>query len=208
MPLVLRSIHRAQVDRFIRYGSVSAISTLTTLTILGVLVGVFGLSAVWANIVATAVGTIPSFELNRRWVWSQRGARSVIRQVVPYAALSFSGLIVSSIAVHLASDATGGSARLLHTGAVEAANVGAYGALWLFQFVLCDRVLFKPRTDTNPDAAASGIGQADGRSASIGHPVHQHAAQFPAGTDAEFRKHLAEVPFNCARTDEELRADL
>jgi putative flippase GtrA len=135
------------MHRFVRYGSVSAVSTVTSLTVLGLLVGVFGLSAVWANVIATIVGTVPSFELNRRWVWSQGGTRSVLRQVVPYSALSLSGLVVSSLAVHLASDATSGTTRLLHTGAVELANFGAYGALWLIQFVLCDRVLFRPRAD-------------------------------------------------------------
>jgi putative flippase GtrA len=143
MPCVLASSRRVHVRRLIRYGSVSAISTVTSLTILGLLVGVFDLSAIWANVMATAIGTIPSFELNRRWVWSQRDERSVFRQIVPYCALSFSGLIVSSIAVHLASDATSTSTRLVHTGAVELANFGAYGALWLIQFVLCDRILFK-----------------------------------------------------------------
>jgi hypothetical protein len=52
-------------------------------------------------------------------------------------------LIISTIAVHLASTATGGATRLFHTAAVEMANVAAYGTLWIIQFVLCDRVLFR-----------------------------------------------------------------
>ena len=134
---------RTTLRRFVRYGSVSAISTVTALSILGVLVGVLGWPATWSNVLATAVATIPSFELNRRWVWAQGGRRSILRQAVPYAALSFTGLVVSTIAVHLASDATLHSTRLVHTVAVEMANVAAYGALWLVQFALCDRVLFR-----------------------------------------------------------------
>jgi len=38
---------------------------------------------------------------------------------------------------------TAASNRVLHTGAVELANLGSYGVLWVLQFVLCDRVLFK-----------------------------------------------------------------
>jgi hypothetical protein len=53
--------------------------------------------------------------------------------------------------VHLASDATSASSRLLHTAAVEMANVAAYGALWIIQFVLCDRILFRTPADT-PDS--------------------------------------------------------
>jgi putative flippase GtrA len=136
------------VRRFVRYGSVSAISTATSLSILGLLVAL-GWPAVMANVLATVVGTVPSFELNRRWVWSRRTTRrSWVHHVLPYGLLSLAGLVLSTLAVHVAADATAGSGRLWHTVAVETANVGTYGSLWLIQFVLCDRVLFKagPRT--------------------------------------------------------------
>lgn len=133
------------VRRILRYCSVSVVSTVIGLTVLGVLVGVFGWPAVWANVVATAIALAPSFELSRRWVWAHDGRRSILRQAAPYAAVSFAGLIVSSIAVHLASDATSSSTRLVHTAAVLAANVAAYGSLWIIQFVVCDRILFRSR---------------------------------------------------------------
>jgi putative flippase GtrA len=156
---------RAALRRIMRYGSVSVVSTITSLTILGALVGGFGFPALWSNVVATAVGTIPSFELNRRWVWAQTKQRSLLRQAVPYCALSFLGLIASSIAVRLAAEATSGSTRLIHTVAVECANLGTYGALWLLQFVLCDRVLFpaeanasKRDTRTRPEGPLDATG--------------------------------------------------
>ncbi|HSS08396.1 MAG TPA: GtrA family protein, partial [Acidimicrobiales bacterium] len=64
--------------KLIRYATVSAISTAVSLTILGTLVATNATTAGWANVVATAVGTVPSFELNRRWVWKKRGRRSVL----------------------------------------------------------------------------------------------------------------------------------
>jgi len=161
MLLLTNPSRRDLLRRVIRYGSVSAISTVTSLTILGLLVGVFGFSALWSNVIATAIGTVPSFELNRRWVWSQSSRRSLLRQALPYCLLSFSGLILSSIAVHVAADATNHSTRLVHTAAVEFANFGAYGVLWLFQFVLCDRILFASKEDVTghrpplPEVAAS-----------------------------------------------------
>jgi putative flippase GtrA len=134
---------RAVCRRLIRYGSVSAISTATSLTLLGLLVGLLGFPAIWANVIATTIATVPSFELNRRWVWAQGGQRSLLRQATPYFLLSLTGLVISTFAVHLASDATAATSRLLHTAAVELANVAAYGTLWIVQFVLCDRVLFR-----------------------------------------------------------------
>jgi putative flippase GtrA len=128
--------------QLLRYAAVSAISTLTSLTVLGLLVGVWRMGAVAANLAATAVGTVPSFELNRRWVWSKSGRRSVGREVAPFCALSFIGLLLSTVTVRAASVLSAHSGPLLHTAAVEVANVGAYGSLWALQFVLLDRVLF------------------------------------------------------------------
>jgi len=134
---------RAMMQRFVRYGSVSVISTLLGLALLSLLIGALGYPAVWSNIIAVGIATVPSFELNRRWVWVQNGERSILRQAAPYFILSFAGLVISTFAVHVASDATVHSSRLIHTGAAEVANVAAYGALWLAQFVLCDRILFR-----------------------------------------------------------------
>ena len=139
---------RAALQRLSRYGLVSLISTTLGLAILGVLIGACGYPAIWANVIATAVAAIPSFELNRRWVWAQNGERSILRQAVPYFLLSLAGLVVSTFAVHVAWDATSHSSRLVHTSAAELANLAAYGSLWLVQFVLCDRVLFRsPKKD-------------------------------------------------------------
>jgi putative flippase GtrA len=143
MAINLKDLQRGRLRHFAKYALVSVVATLTSLTTLGLLVGLGGWSSVWANVLATSVGTVPSFELNRRWVWSQRGQRARLAQVVPFCALSLAGLLVSTIAVHIAGDATSSSSRLVHTGAVEVANFGSYGALWIFQFVLCEKILFK-----------------------------------------------------------------
>jgi putative flippase GtrA len=152
--------------QLLRYSAVSGISTVTSLTILGVLVGLFGVDAVMANVLATAVGTVPSFELNRRWVWFDQSQRSVLRQITPFCTLSFAGLVISTLTVRVVSARTIDLSRGWHTLAVEAANVSAYGALWVVQFVLLDRVLFRDRRTSNvvavpvvepgPCAAVSG----------------------------------------------------
>jgi putative flippase GtrA len=139
---------RTRVVRVLKYASVSVIATATSLAVLGVLVGLERFPSVWANVIATALGTIPSFELNRRWVWSDTRGQRRVAQVVPFALLSLVGLAVSCLAVRVASDATAQSGRWVHTLSVEGANVCAYGVLWLVQFVLCDRVLFGARSSS------------------------------------------------------------
>jgi putative flippase GtrA len=137
----------ARWRQLIRYAGVSIIATVTGLTVLGLLVGIAGVGVVAANLIATAAGTVPSFELNRRWVWSRTDKRSVAREVIPFCALSFTGLVVSTMTVRTASALASHTGPLLHTGAVELANLSAYGSLWVLQFVLLDRVLFSRRPD-------------------------------------------------------------
>ena len=47
---------------------------------LTLLVGTDAVTAGWANVIATGVGTVPSFELNRRWVWGRSADCWTIRR--------------------------------------------------------------------------------------------------------------------------------
>jgi putative flippase GtrA len=137
------SSRRAMMSRFIRYGSVSLISIAIGLLVLGILLGGFSVPAVWANVIASAIGAVPSFELNRRWIWARDGQRSARRRAIPYALYASAGLVVSTFAAHLASNATTHSTRPAHTAAIELAVLGSYGALWLVQFAVRERILFR-----------------------------------------------------------------
>jgi putative flippase GtrA len=127
--------------------AVSLVSTTVSLSVLGVLVYTAALPAAVANIVATMVGMVPSFELNRRWVWNKRGKRSVVSEILPFGVLSFAGLGLSTLAVALTAHwaDTAGLDAGLRTFVVELANLAAFGTVWVVQFVVLDRVLFRPR---------------------------------------------------------------
>jgi putative flippase GtrA len=131
--------------RLVRYAGVSVVATSTSLVILLLLVGLMGLPAAGSNIAATAIGTIPSFELNRRWVWSRRDRRSLLGQIVPFTVLSFAGLVVSTVAVAVISARTVHWTHWDRTVAVETANIAAFGSLWVVQFIVLDRILFRNR---------------------------------------------------------------
>jgi putative flippase GtrA len=135
------------LHKLVWYATVSVISTSVSLTILGVLVATAAVTAGWANVIATTVGTIPSFELNRRWVWGRTGHRSLFSEVAPFCALSFIGLGLSTLAVSLAAGwaAAAGLGTTVRALTADAANIGTFGVLWVVQFVLLDRVLFGRR---------------------------------------------------------------
>jgi hypothetical protein len=134
--------------RLVRYGAVSAVSTSVTFVVLGGLVATRTLPPGWANLVATSVATVPSFELNRRWVWRRSGRRSIVAEVGPFCAMTFAGLALSTIAVAFAgafaqsSGLSGGVRTLL----IEGASLAAWGTLWLGQFFVLDRLLFAARS--------------------------------------------------------------
>lgn len=145
-----------------RYATVSAIATTTSLVVLGVLVHTRTLSPGWANLVATAAGVGPSFELNRRWVWGRTGRRSVRAEVVPFVVLSAAGLALSTLTVVLTgrwADAAG-LGDTTRTLAVQAANLVGFGVVWLAQFAICDRILFRAPS-TSPTAPPPADSPAD-----------------------------------------------
>jgi putative flippase GtrA len=147
-----------RVRQLLRYSSVSLVSTVVGLSVLGALVATRTLSPGWANVVATAVGTVPSFELNRRWVWRRTGHRSLVREVGPFCVISFLGLAVSTLAVTTAARWAGhhGVGTTTRTAVVEAANVAAFGSLWVAQFLLLDRVLFRWRGPSSVEMVQTG----------------------------------------------------
>ena len=118
--------------RMARCLSVSVLTTILSLVTLALLIGWWGTTPWLANVIATAVGTVPSYVLNRRWVWGRDGSGDVWREVVPFWVLSFSGLVLSTAAVATA-DAWASSIGLVgptRTAVLLLANVGSFaGAL-------------------------------------------------------------------------------
>jgi putative flippase GtrA len=119
------------------YSAVSVIAVLTSQVVLILCHAVFGLSAVWSNIIAVAAGTIPSYELNRSWVWGKTSKSHLWKEVVPFWSLSFLGLVLSTIVVAVVERYNDS------TPAIQAANLGAFGFLWVGKFLLLHYVLFK-----------------------------------------------------------------
>jgi len=161
MSVTAPSLPGAGVDglpgRVARCLSVSVLTTGISGVALVALTDGVAVAAWVANLLATALGTAVSYRLNRRWVWNRTGASDPWREVLPFWAMSFAGMALSTVFV-AAADRWAAATHLtttLHTGAVLAASVGGYAALWIAEFVVLDRVLFAgrprpPRTASTP----------------------------------------------------------
>jgi putative flippase GtrA len=143
--------------RMFRYTMVSVASTAVSL---GVLAVVFGLLHLWSEvpsaIFANAVATVPSYYLNRRWAWGKSGRSHLVKEVLPFWAASFAGLVLSTLAAAWARHFTQAH-NFHHFGAtvvVLAANLTAYGLLWVGKFLVFNR-LFRDHQETAAELVES-----------------------------------------------------
>ena len=156
--------------RLSRYGAVSIVTSLVVFGVLGLLVGVVNAPAGWSNVAATLVGIALSFELNRRWAWEGRSQGRTPIQVASFVTINLTGLIISTAAVHsVAVEATQHHlTRLVRTGAVEGVNIAAWGVLWVIQFLILDRFVFRAPKVAIGSAAERAAPAIDGEHIEVG----------------------------------------
>lgn len=143
-----------QGRKLIRYTTVSAISALTSLVLLTLIFGVFRLwDEVTSTLVANVLAGFPSYFLNRQWVWGKGGRSHLWREVVPFWALSITGIVfalfTASWAAHFSTSHH--LEHLARTVLVLGANIAAFGILWVLKFLVFNR-LFAQIADTELSA--------------------------------------------------------
>ncbi len=135
--------------KVVRYTLVSVISVIVSLVLLFVTLFFLKWSARTANIVAVGVSAIPSYFLNRAWAWGKTGKSHLLKEVVPFWAMAFLGLVVSTWAAvvvkanaHYITDSHLGVTLL-----VMVSNIASFGVLWFGKFLVLNKVLFAPPAD-------------------------------------------------------------
>lgn len=129
--------------KLFKYAGVSVVSTIVSQVTLFMTFGVWRvLSEVPANILANALATVPSYYLNRKWVWGKGGRSHLWREVVPFWVLSFIGLAFSSLAVWLAGDFARHHSlgHATTTLLVNGANLFSFAILWFVKFVIYNKL--------------------------------------------------------------------
>src|SRR5437764_3981777 len=123
-------------QKFVKYSLVSVISVAVNLVLLVLAFGVIGWSAAPANLFAVGISAIPSYYLNRAWAWGKRGRSHLLKEVVPFWALAFLGLVISTLAVDYVEGHVHGLHRAVQSIVLQATNLGAFGVLWIAKFVI------------------------------------------------------------------------
>jgi putative flippase GtrA len=150
--------------RLWKYASVSIISTIVSQTVLFMTYHVWTVaSAMECNVIATAVASLPAYYLNRTWTWGKTGRSNMWREIVPFWTISFTAMVLSTVAVGVAAHnadriSHGSLARAL---IVNGANLLTYACIWSARYFLFNRFLFGARTQVqtheHPDEVAAEI---------------------------------------------------
>jgi putative flippase GtrA len=130
--------------KLLKYSATSIISLIVSVVFLVFFDGVIGWGAVVSSTLATAIATVPSYELNRKWAWGKHGKSHLWREVVPFWVIAFIGWGVSTYSVKLVESALNGSSlsHFERTGVIAVVYVGAFGVLWIAKFIFFNKVLF------------------------------------------------------------------
>lgn len=140
---MVRRILKAHGRKLLRYAGVSAIGVTAGQALLFLLYTVADLHAVLANTLAVTIATVPSYLLNRAWVWGKSGGHSVTAEILPFWGMAFLGLLLSNMLVAVAERQS--DWWLI----INAANLTAFGLLWVAKYVLLDRVLFAQAAESS-----------------------------------------------------------
>jgi len=135
--------HTPEAKQLIKYSMVSVISTVASF---GVLAIVYGLHIIKGEIEATVfanlVATVPSYFLNRMWVWGKGGRSHVMKEIVPFWVMSAIGITVSiggaAVARHIGK--THHLGHLQQTAVLLLANLISFGLFWVLKFMLYNRL--------------------------------------------------------------------
>ncbi len=143
----LRAYRTPTGKKLARYTMVSVISASVSF---GVLFFVFGVLHLWSQVpsvvFANTVASVPSYYLNRKWTWGKSGRSHLLKEVLPFWATSLAGLVLSTFAAAWARTFTVDHSlhHVAATALVLAANVLAFGSLWIGKFLIFNRLFRHP----------------------------------------------------------------
>lgn len=155
----LGALWRSHGRRLLRYSAVSVFNVVFGQSLLVLAFSGFRWSHTASNVFAVAVSAGPAYFLSRKYVWEKQGSHHLTREVIPFWALAFAGLLLSTASAWLVG-------RWSHRQILlNLANLASFGFVWLFKFVVLDRYLFggERLTDDPLDALVDDLLGSDER---------------------------------------------
>jgi len=145
----LRAVRNSpHFSRIWKFGTVSLVATAVSQTVLFIVYPHLVSSAMLSTIIATAVSTVPAYYLNRAWTWGKRGKSHLWKEVVPFWAMAFIGLVLATVIVGVAAKNAHDISTAPHfkTLLVHFAYLFSYGLIWVARYSVMNRFLFGTHT--------------------------------------------------------------
>lgn len=154
LPGVLDKLKTPEGQKLFRYSVASVVAVLVSVVCLAFFSGILDLRAWLSSVLATAVATVPNYQMNRRWAWGRSGKSHLWREVMPFWTLAAIGLGFSTLCVDLmeAYAKSHHYSHLVRTGTYEIVYIGAFGILWVAKFIIFNKVLFAHHPEDLPEA--------------------------------------------------------
>jgi putative flippase GtrA len=135
----LEHFRRQYGKKLSRFLIVSAFNVVFGQSLLVLAHSWLGWSFAVSNLAAVAVSAGPAYVLTRYWAWEKRSKNHLVKEVLPFWALAFLGLIISTVAARVANAYSDAQVVL------NFVNLAAFGAIWAFKFLIFDRWMFGRR---------------------------------------------------------------
>jgi putative flippase GtrA len=130
------------IPKLLRYAGGSVIATVCSEVTFVVLYGLLELDTTWSSVLSWLAGAVPNFWLNRNWAWQRRGRPSLRRELLPYAVIILTTLLLATVLTHLADawlhhQGVGSSLRV---ALVAGVFLGTYVVVFVLRFFLLERL--------------------------------------------------------------------
>jgi len=130
------------VPKLLRYFTGSVIATVCSEVAFVALYGLLSVGTTWSSVLSWLAGAVPNFWLNRNWAWQRTGRPSLRREVLPYAAIIVTTLVLATLLTHAADvwlhhQGVSSSVRVTLVAAVF---LGTYVVVFALRFVLLERL--------------------------------------------------------------------
>jgi len=140
-------IRRPGVKKFIKYSAVSVIALAVTSGVQFTMLYAFHVRAGVSAVIASTTAAVPSYILNRSWVWGKSGRSHWMKEVVPFWVMAAIGLGISTLVSILAGNAARDVSHLARTMIVTGSSILSFGVLWIIKYVVLNKILFAHREE-------------------------------------------------------------
>jgi len=145
----LVEVVRARIEsperrKFIKYALASIISVIVTQIVLIFCYSGLKIDGEWSAFIASSIAAVPSYFLNRNWVWRKTGKSHMRKEVLPFWIMVFIGLGFSALIGYYADDAGQRltDSHFVRTLIITGSNIAGFAILWVLKFIIFNKILF------------------------------------------------------------------